>query len=428
MMKIVFSIFLLVFEVASEENPTQATTIDLDIPVTSPQQSSASTPESSLSLYSMRSVSRESLCDNILPGLNLITRGIDLTRLDLAHDYVIDDKDGFTENLFDFTCRKHRKIQIDGKNYDIPDQILAIKQNEFDPETFEDLPVHLFDDWRKLKDHFARALGLGESALKGWFSESGSMSYYQKILVNSTSLVMMAEASVPVLTVTMSPRGALRRSLNDVMSDYLSKDLPNSYEDDPERYLDFLRSYGTHYFKSGTLGGSIKFWTQVAKYPLRNRTSEYLIKNAKSVYYNVLENRGAPSDPSFRNTSSDEIFQKHSKSSYRPFGGEESLLETDGFMSWKESLLEKPFIIDGRLESITTLIREEGKRIQMQKALSIYTGLSYLEESKRVLDSYLVILPQKVKENIQFLMKRIDAFQQLDVPNWETLKKIMDEL
>lgn len=59
--------------------------------------------EQKVSLYS--SNVRESSCDNILPGLSFLQRGVDITRLD-PFPNSIDGKDGFGDNIIEFTCKK----------------------------------------------------------------------------------------------------------------------------------------------------------------------------------------------------------------------------------------------------------------------------------------------------------------------------------
>ena len=49
----------------------------------------------------------KNLCATIIPGLHRLTRGIDITKLDLLHDYSQDTKDGFVAAAFiEWTCRK----------------------------------------------------------------------------------------------------------------------------------------------------------------------------------------------------------------------------------------------------------------------------------------------------------------------------------
>ena len=50
---------------------------------------------------------KEDLCGLIVPGLQMMTRGIDLTKLDLLHDYTSDNHDGFVKCSFiELTCKK----------------------------------------------------------------------------------------------------------------------------------------------------------------------------------------------------------------------------------------------------------------------------------------------------------------------------------
>lgn len=50
---------------------------------------------------------KSDLCGLIVPGLQLMTRGVDITRLDLLHDYTLNNDDGFAVCSFiELTCKK----------------------------------------------------------------------------------------------------------------------------------------------------------------------------------------------------------------------------------------------------------------------------------------------------------------------------------
>lgn len=68
--------------------------------------SSSLTSQGSSSSGQSTATGPSSFCENIVPGLETIARGVDITKFDLLHDYGVDASDGFAENLFDFTCRK----------------------------------------------------------------------------------------------------------------------------------------------------------------------------------------------------------------------------------------------------------------------------------------------------------------------------------
>lgn len=236
--------------------------------------------------------------------------------------------------------------------------------------------------------------------------------------LNSSSYLFLMEVDIPLYSASLPTRGAIRRFLSDFFTDYLNNELATRYEDDPERYFDFFKSYGTHYFKSATIGGSIKFLAEVDKPLKKNRTMEEFSQNLKSTFVRTLQGKKW-------NTTALPI---SNLTHVKIIGGDEEVFESEGFSSWYEKLNERPVIIKGRLEPITTLIRDETKRNNIQKALDVYVGMSYLEESKRALSSYLIVLPRKVKESIELLMKKIEDLQQQDVPTLSDIQKIVNQL
>ncbi|XP_053205376.1 perivitellin-2 67 kDa subunit-like [Panonychus citri] len=422
------------------------------------QYSRSDVSSSSHSSSSSGQSSSTSFCENILPGLESVARGVDITKLDLLHDYSVDGFDGTTENLFDYTCRKSRKVTIAGREYDVPDQVQNIKLSEQEsfitslvsstsspisllssssssssssvtPMTMTE--VRLFEDFRLLKNHLSTSLGLGRSSSKGWFSETLSLSHFQQLMINSSTTLLTMEANSPLYTITLPSKLPLRRHLSEFLSDYLEQELPDSYDTDPTRYLDFLKTYGTHYYRTMTLGGSIKLWSEVSPNIRSGITTNTLQYKAQTLYENLLANFGAvqssSSTPS-ENTMDSFQMTLMSVTHARVYGGDTNLYKTKGYQSWKESLMKDPKLISGLLSPITDLVKDNNKRTQLAKAMDIYLALAYLQESKRLLQVYLIILPIKVKENIENLMSRIDKIQDDDTPSYESVKQLLEQL
>lgn len=309
-----------------------------------------------------------------------------------------------------------------GKQFQIPDQFNSVKQSDFNPDQVNSVKMNLFENYAKLKDYFAKSVGI--TYTKGWFSESQSSIYYQKMFLNSSSHLFLMDFDVPLYSISLSTRGSVRKFLSDFLNDYIDNELNSSYEEDPERYFDFFKTYGTHFFKSATLGGSLKYFCEAEKSLPENETTENFSIKLRSTFLKDLQTIRT----NITSNNSNSVANNSCKTYVKITGGDQEMFQKNGFSSWHEKLIKRPQIIKGRLEVITSLIRDENKRNNLKKALNIYIGMSYLEESKRALNSYLIILPLKVKESIQFLMQKIDHLQQQDVPNLIELRKIMNQL
>ncbi|XP_015787179.1 perivitellin-2 67 kDa subunit-like [Tetranychus urticae] len=246
-------------------------------------------------------------------------------------------------------------------------------------------------------------------------------------MINSSYSLVTMEATLPLFTVNMPSKLPLRRYLSEFLSDYLEQELPESYESDPTRYLDFLKTYGTHYFRTTTLGGSIKFWSEVEPVLKNGLPSGQLQAKAQSLYENLLVNFGV-SDGNTDNSLDDFSMALMKSTHARVYGGDTSLYRTRGFKAWKDSLVKDPKLVSGLLSPITDLVKDNNKRQQLSKAIDIYLAMAYLQESRRLLQVYLIVLPIKVKENIENLMKRIDAIQSMEIATYDTVKQLLDQL
>src|SRR5579863_9854016 len=64
-------------------------------------------------------------CSNPLPGIERMLQGVDITKLDLKHDYSVDHVDGFNEKILELSCSEGKvwTSPFSGLKYDIPDQV-----------------------------------------------------------------------------------------------------------------------------------------------------------------------------------------------------------------------------------------------------------------------------------------------------------------
>src|SRR5690242_17676162 len=91
------------------------------------------------------------LCENTLPGIERLSLGVDLTKLDLNHDYSVDREDGFIRPLIRLTCDEEKQwvSPFDGKTYNVPDQVERIVALPTGTVTSKALTINSLSDAKK---------------------------------------------------------------------------------------------------------------------------------------------------------------------------------------------------------------------------------------------------------------------------------------
>ena len=65
-------------------------------------------------------------CFKPVPGVSKMFRGVDITQFDpTPPDFTTDD--GYKSPVIKFTCNEGRKLRIDSKNYQVPDQVSYLR-------------------------------------------------------------------------------------------------------------------------------------------------------------------------------------------------------------------------------------------------------------------------------------------------------------
>jgi hypothetical protein len=129
------------------------------------------------------------VCENLPPGLQRMTRGIDITTLDLFPADLA-QSNGFQRNLFALTCNKARKWTHPFDKtlvFDIPDQIETINTL---PGGVMNTKTTIYENVNDYKKSMSVNVGLGVNTVAyGAYSASGSYKKAQEDLSNSTKSI-----------------------------------------------------------------------------------------------------------------------------------------------------------------------------------------------------------------------------------------------
>ncbi|XP_015786509.1 perivitellin-2 67 kDa subunit-like [Tetranychus urticae] len=370
---------------------------------------------------------KDELCGLIVPGLQMMTRGVDITKLDLLHDYTADNDDGFARCSFiELTCKKKRKFFLAGAAYDVPDQVLSI-----DLLPRETIKTHfsIISSLEEIKSEFKMTSGMDEPLNRGAFSKSASYKTYQSILLNNTKTIASLQLITPTTRINLAPRTSLRKSLSEFMEDFMSEELPGRYEEAPEKYLEFIENYGTHYFKSALFGGVFKYLTQIDtskdKEDSKPLTDADLTKSINNYFMSLLSRKGVVS----------KVFEKKENKAFREklatnqsyYGGDAFLLEVDRYENWLPTVPRNPWLVNGQFGSITELIRNETIRNELNKAIEVHMGLAYISELIRLATNQMNKFPNKLAKT-GLLLEKIDKMLKFQIPSLDQVKVMIKEL
>jgi hypothetical protein len=321
-------------------------------------------------------------CNNLVPGINRLGQGIDITLLDLYHDYTVDTIDGYVNSIIDFTCNENKTwiSPFDEKTYQIPDQINSVVAIS---SGLVYSSVHLEVDTEEVKE--SMSLEVGVDFIKGFFSSSLSYKESEDTLTNTSLFMAQSKAFVSTTEIDYIPAPFLNQSLSKFTLYYYDQ-LPDKYEDDPNAYMGFLANYGTHYFSRGNFGGTLSIWFEIEKYLRKIMTDQEISLNVEATFLGILKAHGAY-DGDVAKVS--ELFKQNSQHSERYFGGMANLFVEDGYKTWWPTVAGNPWLFSGQLRPITDLFPNGSKRDELIRARDIYVERNYLKELHRILFSFI---------------------------------------
>ncbi|KAJ6217410.1 hypothetical protein RDWZM_008567 [Blomia tropicalis] len=197
---------------------------------------------------------------------------------------------------------------------------------------------------------------------------------------------------------------------NDNFNQFVTNQLTGKYNDMPEKYQEFLDTFGTHYFESGIFGGYLLQQTVINdNYRYTTRDSEINANlNAK---YQSLVNGHFDVDNNSNNRTA--IFNQNTQTSRFFYGGQTNLLtnmDEKQFALWAASVPNDPWLFGGKIMPIETLISCEKVKAEVKSAVVIKRHKAYLQELKETLMLVSKTIPRAFNDmnKITELLKQTD--------------------
>ncbi|XP_059159771.1 perivitellin-2 67 kDa subunit-like [Physella acuta] len=318
-------------------------------------------------------------CSNLLPGLSKITKGADITRLDLL-PIDFSGNDGIKNPIFQLTCDQGKTWRSPkGKTYDMPDQIWQIDSV---PGGYLSSEVSTYTSYNEVRDSMGANAGLEVNAKKYAFSASFSYKKMQTSITNSSRYLSDVTSFAGQTRVNVNPPQNL--ALDNYAKTYIDTTLTGTYDSNPNVYNKFIETYGTHYFSTASFGGYVRMLFEITKEYFSTKSEVDIEANAKASYMQMVSVSGGGSSS---NVKIDETFKSNSKQTIKYYGGDTNLLnKADGFSQWQPTVENDPWLYSSVLKPISDLITDTTKKASMEKAVKNYMIRSYLGELESIIN------------------------------------------
>lgn len=324
--------------------------------------------------------------EDIVPGVERISRGVDITELDLTPPFKASRSmlGGLRSPIVAFTCsggEKWRHPQTD-TTYQVPDQL---QRPATLPSGSLRAVTKVSGDSEELKKSWSTTVGGGAEGEKFGFSASATFKGALETLHQDNRTV--AETTCSVSTHVVDFKLPKHLTLTEDFTDYFTEDdadgVVATYEEARPLYDKFIKQFGTHYFESATFGGTMVVRTYLKE--------EYVSSNDESSVETDLEGNflekfkvNVATEHSRSNVS--DAFRSTALSEFGYYGGKvPDGLATDSwdwFGAWTELVNKDPWLTGGRLKSISELFTGEVKNrtVEVRKAIRVHLAKAYLQE------------------------------------------------
>jgi len=366
-------------------------------------------------------------CVNVMPGLNRLRRGVDVTRLDLFSMHPISGDDGFRKPIVDFSCSEGKKInvRIPGggfRTYDLPDEVWDVAAL---PGGFLSERVEIFKSSRAVQKSMAANAGI--DVLGGIFSASGSYEKMSSSLTNESRYLESVDSVVSASRVDLAPFWGFDLSRYAKM--FVDQRLPATFDEDPAKYAEFIDYFGTHYFAYGKFGGVIRLLLETKSSYFKGRTESKIKAEAGGMFKNILKAKGGYDGAT---VTVDNEFKQKTTMTIRYHGGDTNLLDSEGLRKWQPTVAENPWLFGGKLSPLTDLLGDDvgGKKKAMERAVQVHLDKAYLKSTKRLIYAKMASMASDaaaVTKLRQFLTD-CDALLAPALPDHRRVKSVCEEI
>lgn len=316
-----------------------------------------------------RLTASKTICHHLLPGLHKLRSGVDITKLDLLPLKFNSDA-GFKYPVIDFNCADGKTQYIGETMYNVPDEIFIVTPLY---KGLLNAQVNIVKKSSDVLKMMSANIGF-DTVIKGLFSASASYKKMTSSFYNESRYVEHVVAHQSVSRVSLIPKFILK--LGKYAQLYVDKFLPSKFESDPQKYFEFITTFGTHYFSTVNYGGSLQLYLETMKSYYQGKSDKDVQAEASATFYKILKGMGGTS---WSVKKVDTKFTASSNQIIRYYGGDTNLLASGGIAKWQPTVAKNPWVFGGQLVPLGDLITDSSKRESMKKATQIYIDLAYLD-------------------------------------------------
>jgi len=337
-------------------------------------------------------------------------RGIDITTLDLMPSELT-KSNGFNHPVMEFTCNTARKWSHPADPsilYDVPDQVETINSLPGGVVDYKNSLYHNNEDIKK-----SMSVNLGIEPVSGMFSLSGSYAKGQQMILENVNSIAEQSAYVSGYEVEFQPHWKLK--LGSTAQTFVDQFLPPTYAANPDKYQEFLQTFGTHFFDTGYYGGYLTNKIEISE-ALSEKMKESEIKvQAEYTFLNALKLKGGYTG-AVGAISND--FKANTRSREAYYGGNINLLSggAAAYTQWWNTVARNPWLFGGKLLPITDLIAAGTKRDAIIQATNVLLDKAYIDDLIRSLE-YVSKLTLTNKPGAQSFINQLNAIKAQVIPN-----------
>ena len=216
-----------------------------------------------------------------------------------------------------------------------------------------------------------KATSAGVGVTIGAFSADVSVTTMKSTLEASADYgsVVQSDLLVTLYDITLAPGPLL--ALTDFFKQFVDT-LPKTYEsvDDKEKYLQFIRYYGTHYVSAATFGGAGSMSTAVNR-EYQMSSSNQAVASQASAHFAWVKAGGSSSSET---DESEESFRSGSVFTTNVVGGDPTSLED--WDAWEKTFYQAPAMIQYTLHKLSELVTVVDASVaeNIDRAVEDYAG------------------------------------------------------
>jgi len=322
------------------------------------------------------SYSTNTICRHPPSGLGRMKRGVDVAYLDMLPFDTTTDM-GYRAPIFDYTCNEGKKVFLDNKEYDLPDQISGAEPV---PGGLKSAKVEVFRKLDQVINSMKLSVGIGDAL--GLFMLSPSLNFAHSTLTNTSRYLEEVRAHVSAFRADHAPQWAME--LTKYAKIYLDRRLTKSFTEAPDLYETFIKTFGTHFFQDAFFGGQLKMIIETERSYFETSTTVGVGLQAEGVFGQAVKLKGGIG---VSNTNVDGRFKAASKETMRYYGGSLNLLDKAGIKEWMPTVIGNPWLFRGNLVPIYEIMQDAEKKKQMKLAVQVHLDKAYLKHLKKTIQS-----------------------------------------